>query len=77
MTGCCESREGGKSVWLGAGEEDAELVSQQNLLKNMFSFLALEQLVCWRKRERPDHDLPCREQVVQRSRMFYSLSWSS
>ena len=39
--GSCGSREGGRTNWLGAGEEDAGVVSELNLLNNEFSSLAL------------------------------------
>ena len=36
LQGSCGSREDGRSVWLEAGEEDAELVFKLNLLKDEF-----------------------------------------
>ena len=42
--GSCGSREGRRSVWLEAGEEDAELVSELNLLENEFNSFALSRL---------------------------------
>ena len=42
---CCGSRYAGRSVWLRAGEEDAEFDSERNLSNNVFSSLALSRLI--------------------------------
>ena len=38
------SKEGGRTVWLGAGEEDAERLYKLNLLQNVFSSFARSRL---------------------------------
>ena len=43
--GSCGSREGGRSVWLGAGSENAEIVPELNLLKTVFISLALSLVI--------------------------------